>query len=204
MDIIRPEQEQEENEQPVRDIDRNEFVPTREKSSGVFYLIIGIIAIIVSVAASIFVLYGDKLPSVFSRKSPTPTPIASSSATSSPEATASSTSTASVVASSSPSSQAENSSFASRKVRIVNGNGITGEAGTVKIALEKAGFTIESTGNASKTYVKTTIYYNGDGNKDLAESLNDSLPAAYEGAELIKSETVSGVYDAIVALGNKN
>lgn len=203
MDIIRPEQEQDEAEAPARDIEHNDFVPPREKSGGIFYLIIGIIAIIVSVAASIFVLYGDKLPSAFTKKSPTLTPTVVASAQVSATTSADASSTASVLAVSSATSSATNSSYASKKVRVVNGNGITGEAGIVKSALEKAGFSIESTGNASKTYETTTIYYNGDSSKELAESLDDSLPAAYKGAELIKSETVSGVYDAIVALGNK-
>lgn len=199
MDIIKPESTQEETSTRREEIERSDFVPPREKSGGVFYLVIGIIAIIVSVAASVFVLYGDKLPSLFSSSDASPTATASVTETASP--TASETVSASESATTSATTSITN--YSSKKLRIVNGNGITGEAASVKSTLEKAGFTIESTGNASKTYEKTTIYYNGDANKDFAEALGASLPTSYRNAEFIKSETVSGVYDAIIALGNK-
>ena len=67
------------------------------------------------------------------------------------------------------------------KVIVLNGSGIKGEAGKVQILLEKAGFTIESTGNAGRyDYTNTVIQSKEAVDKIFIDQLEKDLSKTYK------------------------
>lgn len=67
------------------------------------------------------------------------------------------------------------------KIKVLNGSGIKGEAGKVKDLLEKAGFTVESTGN-TKTYdyTNTVIQTKEAVDKAFIDQLEKDLSKTYK------------------------
>jgi len=201
LDIIDPKREMAPPE-PQRD-DRedrnNDERPERERSGGgVFYLVLGIIAVVVSTALAVYILFND---SKTDDKTAT-TPTATVSLTESASATVSPTT--STIASQSPSTTALVGTFkyTDESIRIVNGNGKNGEATRIKTILETAGFKIASTGNASKQYAQTTILYKA-GQEALANALKSAIAADYTAIIEQSDTTTLGSYDAVIALGAK-
>lgn len=203
LDIMKPEEDSPEQERErVHEHHSDEFITTNEKKSGgYFYLVLGIIAIVVSVAASLFVLYQDKLPSIFGwGKNTKESPTATVTETISP--TTSSTTEASSATSSTP--NMPSTDYSSKVIRVVNGNGINGEASRVASILKSDGFNIKSTDNAKRNYSVTTIYYKSSEDSGLANAIKGSLPSEYSNAEIAESSTITGAnYDCIVALGSQ-
>jgi len=88
-----------------------------------------------------------------------------------PEATTSATSTP----------QATSIDLKKYPITILNGSGIKGEASKVQALLEKAGFSIKTTGNASSyDYKKTVIQAKESVGKDFLNKLQESLAKGYE------------------------
>jgi hypothetical protein len=198
LDIIDPKRELAHDS--GRDEESFENTPPEDGGGGGhFYLIIGIIAVIVAVGSALFVIYKDKggLLSNKTTQSVTPTPAASASSETSP--TASATKSASAQAG----STSKSAQFSASTIRIANGNGINGEALRIKKFLEGKGYKIASTGNATKTYTKTTIYYKS-GDEDLAKALQSDLATEYSG-DISESDRIPTTYgvDAVIALGAK-
>jgi len=193
LDIIDPKRELRE-EEDSRAEDSDLRMPQRGNDGsggGVFYLVLGIIAIVVATGAALYILYKDYLPKKNAQATATSTASLSASATVSASTTASTTTTATV----------STFNYNNEEIRIVNGNGISGEASKVKDELESKGFQVASTGNASKTYSETIIYYKS-GQEKLAEALKSSISSLYSG-NIEESNAVVGNYDAIIALGSK-
>lgn len=193
LDIINPKRElkDEEPESPSRDDDFEMRTPDKNErgGGGVFYLVLGIIAIVVATGAALYILYKDYLPNKKSESvlsTQTPSALASAS---SQGATATVTSTATSF------------KYTNEKIRIANGNGISGEGAKVQKELESKEFTVESVGNASKKYTETVVYYK-TGQEKLAEALKDAISNLYS-ATIENSDSVTGNYDAIIALGAK-
>ncbi len=191
LDIIHPEKE---DETPVFEPKQEEQMVIEEpkEGNGSFYLVLGIVAIVLAVAISMYILFKDNsndkdnvaaVDSVTATEEETQTETVT--VEESPTATA--TQTASVVT--------------DGDVRIANGNGISGEGKRISELLKTAGYNIALVNNASKTYTETIIYYK-TGQEALAESLKNSLDEEYT-ATIQKSDSIVGVYDAVVALGSK-
>ena len=67
------------------------------------------------------------------------------------------------------------------KIKILNGSGIKGEAGKVEELLEKADFTVESTGNAKTyDYTQTIIQAKSSVEEGFLTKLKSSLSKTYE------------------------
>lgn len=67
------------------------------------------------------------------------------------------------------------------KIKVLNGSGIKGEAGKVQALLEKAGFIIESTGNASRyDYTNTVIQAKEGVDKAFIDQLEKDLSKTYK------------------------
>ena len=67
------------------------------------------------------------------------------------------------------------------KVKVLNGSGIKGEAGKVQVLLEKAGFIIESTGNANRyDYTNTVIQSKEAVDKVFIDQLEKDLSKTYK------------------------
>lgn len=65
-------------------------------------------------------------------------------------------------------------------ISILNGSGIKGEAGKAQALLEKGGFKISSTGNASNYgYTKTVIQAKSEVDKDFLTKLSETLGETY-------------------------
>ncbi len=193
LDIINPKHELK-DEEPESENSNDDFgmkTPNKNEGGGVFYLVLGIIAIVVATGAALYILYKDYLPnkkseSVLSTQTPTASTVAGS---------VSATTTSSAV------STATSFKYTNERIRVVNGNGISGEGAKVQKELESKGFTVESVGNASKNYSETIVYYK-TGQEKLAEALKEAISSLYS-ATIENSDTVTGNYDAVIALGSK-
>ncbi len=88
------------------------------------------------------------------------------------------------------------------KIKVLNGSGIKGEAGKVKDLLEKAGFTVESTGN-TKTYdyTKTIIQARDDVSKDFLTQLKGALGKSYVVDEKAQTLSASSKDEIIITVG---
>lgn len=191
LDIIQSEKE---DKEPIFE-PRQEGEMTIEEpkeGGGTFYLVLGIVAIILAVAISLYILFKDDGKSA-------DTSVVSESTTATEEATETQSETA--VVSPSPVASESAASVIEGSIRIANGNGITGEGKRISDLLKAKGYTITLVNNASKTYTETIIYYK-TGKESLAEGLKDAISGEYT-ATVQKSDAIAGVYDAVVALGSK-
>ena len=187
---IRDDSEHEQNEKPEKD----DFDMKEKKSgSGIFYLILGIVAILVATGAALYILFLDT-PS--DKDTPQAVATASSEATSTTAAEESVT--ASVPANPSPQTTFK---YTDESIRIANGNGISGEAGRIQAILEDKDYEIESTGNASRTYSESIVYYK-TGQDTLANAIKSDLSDEYS-FTTEAADSVVGSYDAVVVLGSK-
>lgn len=209
MDIIDPKKDLDKVEdkdvifEDKKDGKDDSFEIEESKSGGAFYLILGIIALVVATSFAFYILYKDKDKGKEESKVETTetvdlTKTASASATES--ASPEDTSTTLSIGSPGQSSTAT-TSFSSSSVRIANGNGKEGEAQKIKTLLEGKGFSITSIGNATKTYEETTIFYKS-GKSDLADALAEAIKGTYS-ATTKESDVTVGSYDAVIALGKK-
>jgi len=163
------------------------------EANGLFYLIVGIIALVLAIAVSLYVYFKpDGTSTKTSTASPTSTTSESATVTTSPE----STPTPSVTV-----SAAQATSFADAVIRVANGNGVSGEAKKIASALEAKGYKVTQANNASKQYSQTIIYYK-TGNEELAEALKEAIKDQYS-ATVQKSDTISSNFNAVIALGPK-
>ncbi|HJY98992.1 MAG TPA: LytR C-terminal domain-containing protein [Patescibacteria group bacterium] len=115
---------------------------------------------------------------------PTPTPVVSTSPSEEPSPT--------------PLSKAEIQKYS---IRIENGSGVPGAANEAKSILTKAGFNVESTGNASTyDYTDSIIQAKSDVPKAFVSMLSDALSDTYS---LGKTVTLSddSDYDVVVIIG---
>ncbi|MBP6930317.1 LytR C-terminal domain-containing protein [Patescibacteria group bacterium] len=100
-----------------------------------------------------------------------------------------------------PTTPASTIDKASVKVRVVNGNGRSGEAQLMKEALEEDGFVNITVGNALSRYATTVIYYNS-GKLEEAQAVEKIVSNKYQ-TTLLESPSVTKDNDVLVALGNK-
>ncbi|OQA53198.1 MAG: hypothetical protein BWY43_00125 [candidate division WS2 bacterium ADurb.Bin280] len=202
MDIIDPKKDLdkiEDSESPNDKNDKNEevFEIEQAKSGGTFYLVLGIIALVVATAFALYILYSDKSSDSSTTQEQvavaSQTPEADEEQTLEPAKTTTITETATAVAST--------ANFGSSSVRVANGNGVEGEGAKIKTILEEAGFSITSVGNASKTYDSSIIFFKS-GKEDLADALKEAIKDNYQASTKESDETV-GTYDAVVVLGKE-
>jgi len=190
LDIIDPKKELEDRPREEKDEFDQGFKEPSSGGGGIFYLIIGIIAVIVAVASALYILYkSDRGTKEEAAETATPTQTITVQVSPSP------------VSSVTVSSPVSTFKYTNEKIRVANGNGIPGEAAKIKGVLEDKGFKIESVGNASKTYTETTIFYK-TGQEDLANALKDAIKSYYVGT-IENSDSTVGTYDAVIALGSK-
>ena len=91
------------------------------------------------------------------------------------------------------------------KIKILNGSGIKGEAGKVQTILEKAGFTVSATGNASKyDYAKTQIQAKSDVDKNFIEQLKTALSKSYIIEDKVQTLSASDSDSVIVTVGKSS
>lgn len=86
------------------------------------------------------------------------------------------------------------------KIRILNGNGITGDAAKLKKSLTDNGFQVGDIGNAKLKYDKTQIYYIAN-NKNQADLVKQNIT----GRQIEESEADSGLvgdgYQILIIIG---
>ena len=88
-------------------------------------------------------------------------------------------------------------------IKILNGSGISGEAGKVKSLLEKAGFKVSSAGNASSfDYTKTVIQAKEDVDKDFLLTLSRALSETYGVDSKTQSLSASSTDQVVVLVGS--
>lgn len=87
-------------------------------------------------------------------------------------------------------------------IQVLNGNGISGDATKVKSILEKDGFKVASTGNASSFTYQTTVVYYKTGKKDAADAVAQTLNNAGRQAAAQEKSALTK-YDVQVVIGKK-
>jgi len=196
LDIIDPKRE-ERNEPDEHIVDNDELKVETKSQGGVFYLVMGIVALVVATAAALYILYKDDNPNKNKTNEAT---VSEASVTASPSASPEASATPSLTVTSTPAAKTE-TSYKEDKVRVANGNGINGEGAKIKAILEKDGFTVTSVGNASKTYTKSIVFYK-EGKESLANAIKEAIKGEYS-ADIELSPSTVGQYDAVLALGSK-
>jgi hypothetical protein len=89
-------------------------------------------------------------------------------------------------------------------ITVLNGSGISGKAADAKNALNAAGFTVSSTGNADKsTYTKTEISAKKTVNHDYITKLEDELNKSYDVDTTVATSPDSDTTDVTVTLGSQ-
>jgi len=204
LDIIDPKRELDDN---PRDEERDEkedkviqASEPQESSGGLFYLIIGIIAVIVSASLALYILFKDD-KSNKSAGSASVTATAKASGTASAATSATTSATATAASASTTTTSSSSFKYTNEQIRVANGNNTAGEGAKIKTLLEGKGYKIASVGNASKQYDSSIIYYK-TGQEKLAEALKADLAGEYV-ATVEKSDETVGSYDAVVVLGSK-
>jgi len=194
-----------------RDKEQGEFFEQHQAEKNdpmVFYLILGLCAIVLLVVLSVVLIYrGTRRSNPSSDTATTTSDTATgSSATSQTDQTvtdASATPAADTAASDTQAaaSPAPAIDKASVKVRVVNGNGRNGEAALMAKALNDAGFTKVTTGNALSRYKTTVVYYNS-GKLSEAQAVETVIKAKYK-TSLLENPSIVKTNDVLVALGNE-
>lgn len=168
--------------------------PKEEKSDPLlFYLILGLCAIILLVALSVWLIYRSLTGAGNSTSSSSTTPTTQASTSQTATDTTSTTSTTS--------SESATVDKASVKVRVLNGNGRSGEASLVAESLKDDGFANITTGNAASRYAATVIYYN-TGKLAEAKAVQKVVSSKYE-PTLKEDSNITKTNDVVVALGDK-
>ena len=130
--------------------------------------------------------------------SPTPTTVPTIATTSTPVATATPVPTAAPT--STPTATASTVVKKSVTLRVLNGTTVTGAAGTVSNILEKAGFTVRTSGNAkNQTYTTSYVYYQKGKEaeaQEVAKSLTNYSP-------VIEESTLAAPDNILVVVGKK-
>lgn len=90
------------------------------------------------------------------------------------------------------------------EIEILNGGGVSGEAGRQKTSLETAGFTISSIGNADNSdYTDTIIQTKKEVDEDFIKKLKDVLNSSFTVGE-IESLSEDASVPVVVIIGTKN
>lgn len=88
-------------------------------------------------------------------------------------------------------------------ISILNGSGIKGEAGKAQDILEKAGFKVSSTGNASNyNYTETIIQAKSSIEEQFITKLKETLGETYKVASKIQSLSSSSKDEVVVIVGS--
>jgi len=200
LDIIDPKKELEDNSSQEEEKEERvmQAAPAEEGSgSGVFYLVIGIIAVLVSASLALYILFKDNNSQNSVATTASSTPITTVSPETSAIATQSATSS---VTTTSPTASST-FKYTNEVIRIANGNSTSGEAARIKAVLEAKGYKIATIGNATKPYADSIIYYK-TGQEKLAAALKADIASEYV-ATIELSDQIVGTNDAVVVLGTK-
>jgi hypothetical protein len=155
-----------------------------------FLLVLFFVFLITVFVGGLYVYFsGGKKPTTALTPTPSVAPVASEVPSASNAPTLAPTSTPTTVS--------------SLKVSVLNGSGKVGEAGKVKALLEKAGFSVGSTGNASAfSFTDTQIQVKSTVSADATAKLKDSLKGSYPVVDG-KALDAKSQFDIIVTVGSK-
>ena len=155
-----------------------------------FFITLAVTVFIAFLAGGFFVYYTG-VRSLNVLPSPTSSPVPS--ITSSPSATSSPTA-----------SPATNKKLSEYKIQVLNGSGIIGAATEVKTILEKAGFKVTATGNASNfNYKETLVATKPSVSKGIISTIEDLLSKTYTLKLEEKSLKETATYDIVISVGLK-
>lgn len=194
LDIIDPKKDIPDRSEEDSDLDSD--FKGKKDNGGIFYLVLGIIAILVATAAALYVLFQRDQNNNDDLNLSTVNTTAQTSAKASQTAVVSPEATSSIDTSPEPAF-----TYTDETLRIANGNRINGEASRIKKILESKGYKIASIGNASRNYSQSIIYFK-TGQDKLAEALKEDLKEEYL-FEVEQADQIVGSYDAVIVLGSK-
>ena len=179
--------------------------PTREDPL-LFYLILGLCAIILLIVLSVALVYKTiRTPSATDTSQTTDQAAGNSESTEAIPAdtmteTTDTNTTATAEEAANPTEAAPSIDKAALVIRVLNGNGRTGEAALMAQTLKDAGFTNVTTGNTLSRY-KTTVIYHKAGKVPAARAVQEVIASKYQNISLLENESIAGSSDIVVALG---
>lgn len=194
LDIIDPKKDIPDRSEEDSDLDSD--FKGKKDNGGIFYLVLGIIAILVATVAALYILFQRDQNNNDDLNLSTVNTTAQTSAKASQTAVVSPEATSSIDTSPEPAF-----TYTDETLRIANGNRINGEASRIKKILESKGYKIASIGNASRNYSQSIIYFK-TGQDKLAEALKEDLKEEYL-FEVEQADQIVGSYDAVIVLGSK-
>ena len=194
LDIIDPKKDIPDRSEEDSDLDSD--FKGKKDNSGIFYLVLGIIAILVATAAALYILFQRDQNNNDDQNLSTINATVQTSAETSQTAVVSPEATSSIDTTPEPAF-----TYTDETLRVANGNKINGEASRIKKILESKGYKIASIGNASKNYSQSIIYFK-TGQDKLAEALKEDLKEEYL-FEVEQADQIVGSYDAVIVLGSK-
>lgn len=155
-----------------------------------FFLTLFFAFLITVLVGGLYVYFNGTKLSSNSTPEPSATPLASSEPTTAPEVTAQASATATPTAT-------------NIKISILNGSGKSGEAGRAKALVEKAGFNVTSTGNASAfNFTDTQVQIKSTVSAEVATKIKDALKASYSVVDG-KALDAKSQFDIIITVGSK-
>jgi hypothetical protein len=194
LDIIDPKKDIPDRSEEDSDLDSD--FKDKKDNGGIFYLVLGIIAILVATAAALYILFQRDQNNNDDPNLSTINTTVQTSAETSQTAVVSPEATSSIDTTPEPAF-----TYTDETLRVANGNRINGEASRIKKILESKGYKIASIGNASKNYSQSIIYFK-TGQDKLAEALKEDLKEEYL-FEVEQADQIVGSYDAVIVLGSK-
>jgi len=176
--------------------------PPRKTSSPKRKAFLYVILFLLIIGAAIFA--GNYFLSQKTTPEPTPTPTPTIEVTPTPTPTVEPSATPSGKVTPTPSGKVTPTTASkSLEIEVLNGSGISGQAGKVATLLKNAGYTVTSTGNADTfDYTQTVIQIKKSKNQ-LATKLKTDLSAEYSVDPKIQTLAETADSDAIVIVGTE-
>lgn len=168
------------------------------KRKAFIYVILFILIIGAAIFAGNYFLSQKTIPEATPSPTPTPTVEVTPTPTAEPSATPSGKLTPTPSGKVTPTSTSK-----SLDIEVLNGSGVSGQAGKVATLLKNAGYTVTSTGNAETfDYTKTVIQIKKSKNQ-LATQLKTDLAKEYSVDPKIQTLAETADSDAIVIVGTE-
>lgn len=178
-------------------------LPTQSSNKMRAFIYVGLFILLIALA----IFLGNRFLSTSQKQTPKTVPTVAPSATPTPTSSATPSATPKVSPSPTgkltPTPTGKAATSSSLTIEVLNGSGVKGAAGDASDLLQKAGYTVSSTGNAdSFDYTKTTIKIKKS-KASLGTQLKKALSASYTVDPTLQTLAESSSVDAIVIVGSQ-
>lgn len=179
-------------------------LPTQSSNKMRAFIYVGLFILLIALA----IFLGNRFLTASQKQTPKPAP---TSAPATPTPTVAATPSATLTPKTSPTPTGKltptptgkAATSTSLTIEVLNGSGVKGAAGDAAALLQKAGYTVSSTGNADTfDYTKTTIKIKKS-KASLGAQLKKDLSASYTVDPTLQTLAETSSFDAIVIVGSQ-